>query len=227
MNRISIIQNIIDALQTRTYLEIGVEQGACFCHIQAETKIGIDPIPPTKEVQAAGVYFQMSSDEFFASHAEGLHINVAFVDGLHEYRQVLRDVDNCLRLLSDQGAIIIHDCNPASAQAATPYHELETAMRNPEWNWQWSGDVWKAIVVLRTRQDLHVVVLDCDFGVGVIRKGVPESILPGMDVSQMAYKDFVQHRELLLNLKQPEYLETFLVKYIFKERHPTTHHAAH
>lgn len=191
MNRIRIIQDIIDALQ------------------------------------AAGVYFHMPSDEFFASHAGGLRIDTAFVDGLHEYKQVLRDVDNCLRLLSDQGVIIIHDCNPASAQAATPYHELETAMRHPEWNWEWSGDVWKAIVVLRSRPDLQVVVLNCDFGVGIIRKGVPESILPDMDVSKMVYHELAQSRERLLNMKQPEYLETFLAKYIFKERHPTTHHAAH
>jgi hypothetical protein len=40
------------------------------------------------------------------------------------------------------------------------------------------GDVWKTIVHLRShRRDLDVAVLDCDFGVGIVRKNVPESRL--------------------------------------------------
>ena len=49
----------------------------------------------------------------------------------------------------------------------------------------WSGDVWKAIVYLRsTRPDLRVAVLKCDLGVGIVRKGSPEStigLLAGAD----------------------------------------------
>jgi hypothetical protein len=42
----------------------------------------------------------------------------------------------------------------------------------------WSGNVWKAIAQLRSlRHDLRIAVLDCDFGVGIMRKGFPESRL--------------------------------------------------
>jgi hypothetical protein len=38
--------------------------------------------------------------------------------------------------------------------------------------------VWKAIVYLRsTRHDLRIAVLNCDRGVGIVRKGLPESRL--------------------------------------------------
>jgi hypothetical protein len=77
----------------------------------------------------------------------------------------------------------------------------------------WSGDAWKAIVHLRsTRQDLRVAVLDCDRGVGVVRKGSPESRLPysAAQIESLDYEDLAADRERLLNLRPPGYLREFL-----------------
>ncbi|MFW3116047.1 hypothetical protein MHAE_19981, partial [Mycobacterium haemophilum DSM 44634] len=68
------------------------------------------------------------------------------------------------------------------------------------------GDVWKAIVHLRsTRPDLRIAVLDCDFGVGIIRKGSPERPLSysAEQVAALNYADLAADRERLLNLKPP------------------------
>jgi hypothetical protein len=77
----------------------------------------------------------------------------------------------------------------------------------------WSGDVWKTIVHLRsTRHDLRIAVLRCDRGVGVVRKGFPESRLSysAAQIEALDYADLAADRERLLNLKPPVYLGEFL-----------------
>ncbi|CAM9555587.1 unnamed protein product, partial [Choristocarpus tenellus] len=64
------------------------------------------------------------------------------------------------------GTIVLHDCNPR--------HEISQLYPfPPDGNKNavaWNGDVWKAIVNLRTRPGIEVVVGDFDFGVGVLRR---------------------------------------------------------
>jgi len=127
MNRQQIIKEILNKTNGKTYLEIGVDTGKCFLPVNAEIKIGVDPRPPTNEIQAildgkSIRYFNMTSDSFFNNHKdifEKHKIDAALVDGLHEYKQTLRDVENCLKLMSNKGVIVIHDCNPLSELSAT------------------------------------------------------------------------------------------------------------
>ena len=42
MDKIDIIQNLIDAQGAKIYLEIGVGNGQCFLQIKASRKIGVD-----------------------------------------------------------------------------------------------------------------------------------------------------------------------------------------
>lgn len=83
----------------------------------------------------------------------------------------------------------------------------------PGWDGSWSGDVWKAIVHLRALQnDLEVFVLDCDTGIGVVRKGRPESLLPYTEdaIRSMDYAVLSRHRRELLGLRPSEYVTEFL-----------------
>ena len=126
----------------------------------------------------------------------------------------MRDVENTLRYLRDDGVIILHDCNPVFEHIGRPaenYDDFRAHVR--WWEWLWSGDVWKAIVHLRsTHDDLRVAVLDCDFGVGIVRKGVPDSRLSYSEeqIEALDYADLAADRERLLNLKPPAYLDEFL-----------------
>ena len=78
------------------------------------------------------------------------------------------------------------------------------------------GDVWKTIVHLRaTRDDLRVFVLNCDYGLGIIRPGTPGSALVGVaveEIADMTYRDLVRHREDYVNLKPVAYLDDFLAR---------------
>jgi hypothetical protein len=141
--------------------------------------------------------------------------DVVFIDGLHTHQQVLKDIDNALAVLTEGGVILVHDCNPPDAVAAYPAESAQhvASLNIPGWNGDWCGDVWKAVVLLRSsRHDLRVFVLNTDYGIGVIRRATPEDTLDvmGMDISAMTYKDLAGNRERFLSLRKPESLEELL-----------------
>jgi hypothetical protein len=55
-------------------------------------------------------------------------------------------------------------------------------------------------------------VLNCDFGVGIVRKGLAESRLSysAAQIEALTYAELAADRERLLNLKPSVYLDEFL-----------------
>jgi len=230
MDRIQIVRNILEQTKGKTYLEIGAAQGGSFYRINAETKFAIDPhfeIKPGKKLKKwifsllklkEERLFEMTSDAFFLTKSGLLKkkkIDVALIDGLHTYEQSLKDVLNCLNYLSEKGVMVIHDCNPQSEVAAFPASSFEDVknMRLDGWTGEWSGDVWKTIVHLRSiRKDLNVFVLDCDFGVAVVTKGNPENSLNYStdEIKAMSYRNLEAERAMMLNLKPESYMREFM-----------------
>ncbi len=224
-SRIKTVKQALNGRQKPVYLEIGVCRGYAFRRFYADEKIAVDPKFKLSarsrrlaaEKARATHYFETTSDAFFENETAFLEqrgIDVALIDGLHTYQQVMRDIQNTLRYLRDDGVIVLHDCNPVYehiGRAAENHGDFLAHSR--WWEWLWSGDVWKAIVHLRnTRDDLRVAVLNCDFGVGIIRQGVPDSRLSysEAELEALDYSDLVADRERLLNLKPPRYLDEFL-----------------
>lgn len=232
MDRVEVAQRILDRFNAKTYLEIGSQEGFSFFQIQANRKIAVDPefkIPMAKRIKKTLAkkirmeeerYFEVTSDAFFTNAPAVFRkdkIDVALVDGLHTYQQSLRDVLNCLNYLSENGVIVMHDCNPRSEAVAYPGNSLQDAekMNLPDWDGSWCGDVWKAIVYLRSlRNDLNVFVLDCDYGIGVVTKGKPENVLSysAEEINRMSYHDLESNRADFLNLKDENYIKEFLLK---------------
>ncbi len=198
MNRVDIIQTAVDSIGAKTYLEIGVRSGESFLPIICEKKIGVDPYFvnigrfSSKEHSKYTYLFEETSDKYFENHAEAF--DVAFIDGLHTYEQSLRDASNCLKWMNEGGLVILHDCNPTS--------ENMTNGKSPDF----TGDVWKTIVSLRSNPFLRVCVLDCDYGVGVVSKGFSNNHLNLSieDIAHMSYSDLENDRKNLLNLIAPE-----------------------
>jgi Methyltransferase domain len=227
MNRIRAVQRALEGRVNPVYLEIGVSRGQAFQRISADVKIAVDPAfrltERTRELADAKGrethYFETTSDAFLDNEAAFLEqhpIDVALIDGLHTYEQVVRDVEKTVRYLKDDGVIFLHDCNPPFALAgrrAESWDEFIAQQSGPLVIGIWNGDVWKAIVQLRsTRPDLLVGVLKCDQGVGFVRKGTPESTLSysAEQVEGLTYADLKADRARLLNLKPPRYLNEFL-----------------
>jgi hypothetical protein len=61
-------------------------------------------------------------------------------------------------------------------------------------------------------QNLNIFTLDLDWGLGIITrgKGRPVSDISVAELQKMDYWSLDNNREVLLNLKHPQYLEEFL-----------------
>jgi hypothetical protein len=144
-------------LRPRTYLEIGVDAGRSLALALPETlAIGVDPAPCLEvELQANARVLAESSDSFFAHHDVtgmfgGVGIDLAFVDGLHLFEQVLRDLANVGCHLAPGGCVVIHD--------TLPYNRVMVQRRRT--TEKWSGDVWKVVECLRReRPELSLVTI--------------------------------------------------------------------
>lgn len=231
MNRLTVLQKIIDHIKARTYLEIGVEKGTIISRIKAPHKIGVDPkmiFPKRLRIQkllgfAKFQTIEETSDIFFEKYATKIlfqRIDVAFIDGLHTYQQSLKDVENTLRYLNTEGIIVLHDCNPLNYASAYPVKKsIDEVIRLadqgdlPGWNGAWNGDVWKALAHLRIKhENLNIFTLDLDWGLGIISfgKSTPLKQFTIEEIQNADYAFLEKNRTTLLNLQPPKYLDVFL-----------------
>lgn len=156
INRVTIINRIIEKNNYQSYLEIGVSTGESFLNVVCNKKVGVDP----DKTSVATVF--MTSDDFFVHIDDDEKFDIIFIDGLHEWHQCYRDIINAIRHLSPRGTIICHDMNPL----------IEQWVSNNSDNGIWTGDVYRSLIELRaTRSDVESTLLyDSDMGIGIIRK---------------------------------------------------------
>ena len=223
LNRGIVINRLLASLGGQNYLEIGVSQGRTLIPTRAKLKIGVDPkpkMPIGADLRSSEslVLYRMTSDEFFLrapSILQNKKIDVALVDGLHTYEQAYKDVLNCLDVLSPRGVIVMHDCSPPSARLATPASSISEALKTfpDDGDRRWSGDVWKAVLLLRSlHTDIRTFVLDSDFGLGIVTRGQNSNPLPLSlsEIEAMGYQDLDTQREYLLDLRSPSTFDDFL-----------------
>jgi hypothetical protein len=150
--RKDLINFFIQQYDYTSYLEIGVKsQSKTFNHIQCIQKEGVDPNGCTTH--------KMTSDNFFQMINRSKKWDIIFVDGYHERPQVIKDIENALLHLNDNGTIVCHDVNPR-----------EEWLLGPEFCW----NAWEAFAYLRsTRSDLEMHGVTFDH-LGFIRFGTQE-----------------------------------------------------
>ena len=151
-----VINFLIDKFQYKSYLEIGVRSGTSIDNIRNTNRdreffcVGIDPNYDTD--------YKITSDEFFKKYINDVNhkYDIIFIDGDHYHDQVMKDIDNSLLCLNRRGAIVLHDM----------LYEDGVTGGNPR-----GTTAWKAFARLRTtRDDLLMICVDIDWGVGVIQK---------------------------------------------------------
>lgn len=128
------------------YLEIGVEYGECFNNVHFLDKTGVDPDPKFKP--GIGQLFTLTSDQFFNSERQRIY-DVIFIDGMHQVEYILKDINNSICCLADDGLIFIDDILPFNynEQLKIPIkHYYENGILKYAENW--TGDVWKVIYYL-------------------------------------------------------------------------------
>ena len=184
--RLSIVQEIIKKKNYKKYLEIGCFDNELFNFINCEKKVGVDPV--------SGGTIRETSDNFFKTNNE--NFDCIFIDGLHKYNQVKKDIQNSLSFLNDGGIILLHDC--------LPNNFYEQAV--PRCQWTWNGDVWKAIVECRTNKDLDVYTCYADFGIGVIFKRPNKNLLEyqKQNFSNLNFEEYFHNHKRLMNIIEYE-----------------------
>jgi len=180
--RWDLIQFLINKYKFQNYLEIGCDKDQSFSKIIIKNKVGVDPI--------SGGTIRASSNNFFIKNKNTF--DIIFIDGLHHYNQVLTDINNSLNILNNNGFILVHDCLPRTlAQQAVP-----------RYRGSWQGDVWKAIVELRTKENLDIITCKIDFGVAIIKKKKNQNLLKidCVDFSKLKFKDYYYNHNKLMNI---------------------------
>lgn len=199
MERYDIINDIIETKGFSKYLEIGVRNpDDCYNKINCNTKHSVDP---GYENERNNVDFKFTSDDFFNRLECGLlelennyKWDVIFIDGLHISNQVEKDVLNSLNHLSEDGFILLHDCNPFLYE-----YNYERVIED-YWGQGWNGTVWKVIYkLLCTREDLDVYTINTDEGVGLIKRGNGRKLLE-FENHYYEYKELHKNLEKHLNI---------------------------
>ncbi len=195
-SRTSIINHLINKYDLKSYLELGVRDGRNYNRINIKNKIGVDPYP----VNEMSNIYKMTSDKFFEINKN--KFDIIFIDGLHDEKQVDKDIVGSLNFLSDKGFIIMHDCNPP-----TEFHQRDKYEVNGEFP-PWNGTVWRSFAKLRRKKlGLNLCCIDCDWGVGIIKKGNSE---PFKLKGKLNYNFLNKNRKDLLNLKSVnEFINNF------------------
>jgi tetratricopeptide (TPR) repeat protein len=166
------LQRVHNWLQPASYIEIGLGHGRSLALAGAKTKaVGIDPYQGFWErlnyvcPHAPAMLYPLTSDDFFTKYdlraiIEKETFDLAFIDGLHLFEQVLKDFINLERYAGKNSVILIHDCLPIAPIVAE--RERCTGF--------WTGDVWRIIPCLKTfRPDLDVVTIPTKpSGLGVV-----------------------------------------------------------
>jgi hypothetical protein len=229
MNRVEVLRLLATRYRARSYLEIGVKEGLTFFDMHVPRKIGVDPvlvIDFKARLRATRRYLpnalsrlvEGTSDDFFEHRAPRLFsrrgVDLVFVDGKHTYEQALRDVHNALAYLSAQGVIVVHDTNPATPAEARTAESWEEAIESGSPGCQaWCGDVWKALVHLRTEMSsIGVRTVRTDHGVTIINpriRDAPIGLEPS-DVSALDFEDLHRCRESWLQLCGGEAIDSWI-----------------
>ena len=152
---IEVLKYLHKRIMPKLYVEIGVFKGSSLKLSQSNT-IAIDPFPNEELKSGPNVLlYQLTSDDYFEFKAkEELHnqlIDMAFIDGMHHFENVLKDFINIERYASKSTVVVIDDVYPGSKEQTK--RKRETIV--------WMGDVYKIHHCLKQyRPDLKMCILD-------------------------------------------------------------------
>jgi hypothetical protein len=186
--RTDLLNFLAQRYNLKRYLEIGVQNPANnFNKIWCPYKLSVDPDPE------AGASFVMTSDDFFrhssSKTTEGeVVFDLVFIDGLHHADQVRRDFFHSTKILSRNGFIVLHDCNP----------DMEEHTHVPRDSKIWFGDVYKFAAQFSGNPYFKTVDIDC--GCGVFSNTQNHRVID----MEITWEAFDRNRKALLNLVSAE-----------------------
>jgi predicted O-methyltransferase YrrM len=218
MMRWDVINSFIEKNKYKSYLELGYYKGWSFDQVKCEEKTAVDPNPSkvasmqvidygSNWYDKGNIIHKLTSDDFFdrlerqeRTTKRTRAWDIVFIDGLHEAKQVEKDIQNALKHLSPKGTIVLHDCNPPK------YEHTTTGIDGC-----WTGDVYKTAVRCAADYDYDFYTIDTDWGVGVLKPitgGMHVNGRIGVEGYINNWEKFDENRQWLLNLISVEEFKT-------------------
>ena len=149
-------------LKPKVYVELGLYDGQTFSKMipHATQCFGVD-IKPNKNLQQLENKYPDkikiiydTTDNFFLTFNE--KIDIAFIDADHHFESALKDFENVLKLLNDDGIIFMHDTDPIT---------------NKYMDQQLCGDSYKIVPLLEKRNDINIITIPITVaGLSIIMK---------------------------------------------------------
>lgn len=112
-NTIHKIINDLYSGSSINYLELGLNCGTNFASLLIENKKSVDvkyyQLPPT---------YLMSTDQFFDQNND--KFDLIYIDADHEYSQVIKDYNNSIDCIVEDGIVFLHDLYPPNEEHTQP-----------------------------------------------------------------------------------------------------------
>lgn len=147
------INALAQQLGAHRYLEIGVAAATTFRDIKISERTAVDPnflFDPNELANEFTRLMPITSDEFFATESIFPPYDIVFIDGLHNFEQVVRDFSNAILRTHRQSVIILDDTIPGDVYSS--FQDYRDTMRHRQAagidEGSWHGDVFKTVFYL-------------------------------------------------------------------------------
>ncbi len=209
------INTLAELLGAQRYLEIGVRTGSTFREVQMAERIGVDPrfmFDTTAVANETTHLHAIPSDQYFAEVADARPFDIAFIDGLHVFEQVTRDLTNTLARSTPRTVMLIDDTVPVDVYSAHRQQGMAIRLRREAGGkgGAWHGDVFKIVFLI------HDFFPFLDYRT-IMGAGNPQTLVwraerlarkPVFDsleaISRMTWIDLQAHRKVLQTASDDE-----------------------
>lgn len=215
----------------KSYLEIGVQDGRTFFNVDLPRKIGVDPsfrFDADKFASPPQIsFFEMTSNNFFKiiktveePDAVPYFFDIIYIDGLHVWRQALRDFTNSQAHSNGRTLWLFDDTVPSDPVSAHPDCNESYFVRKKLGlgkTMPWHGDVYKAIFFIHDfyPEFSYATIMDCGNPQTVVWKTDKPSNRAKMfgdieKIENLSWFAMIKHRGLL-NPCRDEELESLIM----------------
>lgn len=198
-----VINVLTKAKKEIKYLEIGVDQGHTFDNIENTfIKHGVDPYGASRNIT-----HKMSSQMFFTMNNRfwKQKYDIIFIDAMHLYEFVDYEIKESLKIIEDDGFIVLHDTCPQNELTQLVnendyrhiLNDVISAAEKDRIKWHenteknkpvgYNGDVWKNVAFYRTKKDFTVF-------------SIPNACISIISLQKM--KNFESEDDINLNFKE-------------------------
>lgn len=165
--RVPILINLVEVLEVKTYLELGVEEGLVFNRIAplVGEAYAVDIKSGTYEHirnNSNLIWHNTTSANFLRALDKNVMFDLVFIDADHTHKASLEDFMLVKDHVHPNGIICLHDALPYTPE-----------MASPEWHpGLWCGEVYKTVDYIRHNlaDEYELCTIPVDFGVTICRK---------------------------------------------------------